>query len=109
MSEPGQYVTSDIAGEPVVIVRGNDDVLRGFFNVCRHHAAAVMTEPEGKASAASLSLSRLDLFAGRRVERHAGFLRRLQFRSSENGLVPVELADWENWVFVKFEQRSDVA
>ena len=46
----GNYVTSDIAGEPVVIVRGNDDVLRGFFNVCRHHAAAVMTEPEGKAA-----------------------------------------------------------
>src|SRR5262249_16472040 len=47
---PGQYVTSDIAGEPIVIVRGNDGVLRGFFNVCRHHAAAVMTEPQGKAA-----------------------------------------------------------
>ena len=23
---------------------------RAFFNVCRHHAAAVMTEPEGKAA-----------------------------------------------------------
>ena len=27
-----------------------DNVLRGFFNVCRHHAAAVMTEPEGTAN-----------------------------------------------------------
>ena len=50
VAEPGKYVTTDIAGEPVVIVRGNDGVLRGFFNVCRHHAAAVMTEPEGKAA-----------------------------------------------------------
>ncbi|MFN2514528.1 MAG: aromatic ring-hydroxylating dioxygenase subunit alpha, partial [Pyrinomonadaceae bacterium] len=46
----GQYVTSDVAGEPIVIVRGADNVLRGFFNACRHHAAAVMTEPEGQAS-----------------------------------------------------------
>ena len=45
--EPGQYVTLELAGEPILIVRGNDDVLRGFFNVCRHHAAAVMTEPAG--------------------------------------------------------------
>ena len=65
LAEPGKYVTTDIAGEPVVIVRGNDGVLRGFFNVCRHHAAAVMTEPEGKARAASLSVSRLDLLARR--------------------------------------------
>src|SRR6185503_14785638 len=46
----GQYITADIAGEPLVIVRGSDNVLRGFFNVCRHHAAAVMTETEGTAT-----------------------------------------------------------
>ena len=43
--EPGQYVTAEIGNEPIVTVRGNDRQLRGFFNVCRHHAAAVMTEP----------------------------------------------------------------
>src|ERR1044071_2013421 len=47
--EPGQYLTWEIAGEPVVVVRGEDGALGGFFNVCRHHAAAVMTEPEGRA------------------------------------------------------------
>ena len=49
LREPGQYVTWEISGEPVVIVRGSDGQLRGFFNVCRHHAAAVMTEPAGTA------------------------------------------------------------
>src|SRR4051812_12844134 len=50
VANSGQYVTTDVAGEPVVIVRGSDGVLRGFFNVCRHHAAAVMTEAEGTAA-----------------------------------------------------------
>src|SRR6267142_3158572 len=45
VSKAGQYVTSEIAGEPIVVVRGNDDRLRAFYNVCRHHAAAGMTEP----------------------------------------------------------------
>src|SRR4051812_5880717 len=49
LREPGRYVTWELAGEPLVIVRGDDGELRGFFNVCRHHAAAVMTEPEGSA------------------------------------------------------------
>ena len=38
------------AGEPIVLVRGSDEVLRGFFNVCRHHAAAVVNAPEGSAT-----------------------------------------------------------
>jgi len=49
LSEPGRYVSTDIAVEPIVVVRGSDEILRGFFNVCRHHAATVMTEPEGSA------------------------------------------------------------
>src|SRR5262249_48310817 len=50
VAQPGQFVTSTVAGEPLVAVRGNDGVLRAFYNVCRHHAAAVVTEPCGKAS-----------------------------------------------------------
>jgi choline monooxygenase len=40
---PGLYVACEVAGEPVAIVRGEDDMVRSFFNVCRHHAAAVVT------------------------------------------------------------------
>jgi choline monooxygenase len=57
--EPGRYITCDVAGEPMLLVTGHDGVVRGFYNVCRHHAAALMTEPQGRAS--SLSLSRVDL------------------------------------------------
>ena len=50
LQEAGSYVTFTIAGEPGVLVRGTDGVLRAFFNVCRHHAAAVMTAPSGIAA-----------------------------------------------------------
>src|SRR5262245_10306208 len=36
----GSYATTEIAGEPIVIVRGSDEKLRGLFNVCRHQTAA---------------------------------------------------------------------
>src|SRR4051794_18294105 len=39
---PGAFVTTRIAGEPVAVVRGEDGVLRGFINVCRHKAATVL-------------------------------------------------------------------
>jgi len=39
----GDYVAGSITGEPHVIVRNQDGHLNAFFNVCRHHAAQVMS------------------------------------------------------------------
>src|SRR5437773_1423426 len=47
--EKGNFFTADLAGEPIVVARGEDGQLRAFNNVCRHHAAAVVTEAEGCA------------------------------------------------------------
>lgn len=38
---PGDYFTGNLAGDPYVVVRDHDGTLRGFHNVCRHHAAQV--------------------------------------------------------------------
>lgn len=45
--EPGQYFTATIAGEPLLIVRGNDGEVRALSNVCRHRAGPVASG-EGK-------------------------------------------------------------
>lgn len=44
LPEPGDYSTLDLYGEPLVLVRGEDDRLRVFSNVCRHRAHTVMSE-----------------------------------------------------------------
>ena len=36
---PGDYMTHDYAGVPLVLVRHEDGLLRGFLNVCRHRGA----------------------------------------------------------------------
>src|SRR6185436_9407399 len=43
----GQFFTTTIANEPLLIVRGNDGVLRAMSNVCRHRAGPV-ARGEGK-------------------------------------------------------------
>ncbi|HEY3741577.1 MAG TPA: SRPBCC family protein [Bryobacteraceae bacterium] len=45
VAEPGQYFSCEIGGEPIVVVRGKDRVVRAFANVCRHRAAALVNEP----------------------------------------------------------------
>src|SRR5271166_515484 len=34
--QPGHYFLCELAEESVIIVRGRDDALRAFANVCRH-------------------------------------------------------------------------
>lgn len=47
LAEPGRFVCGTVAGERYVIVRDENGSLQAFYNVCRHHAAAV-AEGEGK-------------------------------------------------------------
>jgi choline monooxygenase len=43
VASPGSYFTAEVAGEPLVVVRGGDGVLRVLSNVCRHRAGPVAT------------------------------------------------------------------
>jgi choline monooxygenase len=43
----GQFFTTVVANEPLLIVRGNDGVLRALSNVCRHRAGPI-ARGEGK-------------------------------------------------------------
>jgi len=51
VSQPGSFVAGDVAGEPVVVVRGSDNHLRAFSNVCRHRGSTLV---EGSGSASVL-------------------------------------------------------
>ena len=44
---PGDYVTDELSGEPLLIVRGEDGALRAFYNVCRHRGARVACDAAG--------------------------------------------------------------
>jgi choline monooxygenase len=101
--KPGQYVTCELAGEPLLIVRGGDGVLRGFFNVCRHHAAAVMTEAEGEARNLRCPYHGWTYTLEGELRGAPDFAGVCDFNRAANGLLPVETAVWENWVFVKLE------
>lgn len=107
VSEPGQFVTLEIAGEPILLVRGNDNVLRGFFNVCRHHAAAVMTEATGTAKQLRCPYHGWTYSLAGDLKAAPDFAGVCNFERAANGLAPVAIAIWEKWVFVKLESAPD--
>ena len=103
VAEPGQYVTATVGTEPIVVVRGADHVLRAFFNVCRHHAAAVMTAPCGKADRLRCPYHGWTYALDGQLRGVPEFDGVAGFERAENGLVPVSVATWEQFVFVHLD------
>src|SRR5579859_2509401 len=46
--EVGNYVTYDIAGESLVVVRTAPDVIKAYYNVCQHRGRILMDQPAGR-------------------------------------------------------------
>jgi choline monooxygenase len=107
ITRPGKYVTSDIAAEPIVVVRGEDDVVRGFFNVCRHHAAAVMTEAEGHANQMRCPYHGWTYSLAGELKGTPDFSAVCNFEKEAHGLARVSTSNWEKWVFAKLAGESD--
>jgi phenylpropionate dioxygenase-like ring-hydroxylating dioxygenase large terminal subunit len=47
LPEPGSYLLWDIAGQPVLLIHGDDGTVRAFYNTCSHRGAPVVIEPRG--------------------------------------------------------------
>lgn len=100
LAEPGDHLAIDVVGEPLVVVRGDDGVLRAFVRLCPHRGLPLV--PEGRG--------RLDRFTcGYHLWtfRHDGsligapFARELPgFDPCEHALRAVALEEWLGFVFV---------
>ena len=106
VEKPGQYVTASVAGEPVVAVRGSDGKLRAFYNVCRHHAMTVMNEPCGHAQHMRCPYHGWTYNLEGQLRGMTEFEGVCNFDRAQNGLVPIRVETWENFVFVNLDPHA---
>src|SRR5437868_10561573 len=106
VEKAGQFVSAFVAGEPVVAVRGNDGVLRAFYNVCRHHAAKVVTKPCGSASILHCPYHGWNYGLDGSLKGMPEFDGVKNFERQENCLVPVKAEIWEAFVFVTLDPKA---
>lgn len=106
VARPGQYFTASVASEPIVVVRGSDGKLRAFFNVCRHHAMTVMTEPCGQAQHMRCPYHGWTYNLEGELRGMTEFEGVSDFDRSKNGLIPVRVETWEKFVFVNLDAKA---
>jgi choline monooxygenase len=106
VEEPGGFVSATVAGEPIVAVRGSDGQLRAFYNVCRHHAARVVTETCGIASLLHCPYHGWNYGLDGSLKGMPEFDGVKNFERRDNGLVPVKAEIWEAFVFVNLDPQA---
>ena len=103
VSEPGDWFEHRLGRYSVVLVRGDDGVLRGFQNVCRHRGNTICQGSGSGANELRCPYHRWtwDL-AGRlrEVPSRRGFG---PLRTEDLGLVPVRVDTWARLVFVNLD------
>ena len=102
---PGDYFTFDLIGEPLLVVRGEDGILRGFYNVCRHRAG------NPASGCGNRKLFRCG-YHGWTYRLDGALLVTPEFEGVENfnpqdfGLAPVRLEEWFNLIFVNLDPAA---
>ena len=99
LGAPGDYLTYELAGQPILIVRGRDGVLNAMSNVCRHRMSTLL---DGAGNIRSIV-----------CPYHAwtynldGSLRGAPFMKQTTGfckedyrLQPIRCEEWLGWVYI---------
>ncbi len=102
----GQFFTFDVNAEPLLVVRSDDGNLRAFYNVCRHHAAAVEPQSAGCAKQFRCPYHGWTYGNDGALKGMVEFEGVCNFERKDNGLVPVRVDTWENFIFVNLDGKA---
>ncbi len=108
---PGDAMPITAAGLPLLVVRGQDNEIRVFHNVCRHRATMIVTAPETGLRRLSCpyhawtyaldgKLEAIPYFDGTKQGTRCNLDR------SQLGLIPVRSATWHHWIFVNIHENA---
>lgn len=103
-SGPGDYIAGEVAGRPVLAVRGKDGQLRAFHNVCRHRAGPLVMDKRGSCGAElTCKYHGWRYTLDGRLRSAVGFGATEDFDPRDFGLHPVRIETWRGFVFVNLD------
>lgn len=101
---PGDWVTTDIAGHRLLMVRGKDGILRAFHNVCRHRAGPLVSGASGHCEGELVcAYHGWRYVLDGRLRAATGFGAADGFDPREFGLLTLRLETWRGLVFATMD------
>ncbi|MEZ5755553.1 MAG: Rieske 2Fe-2S domain-containing protein [Paracoccaceae bacterium] len=99
LKEPGDYLTMEIAGEPVIILRDRDGQLRGLSNVCRHRMSTLL-EGRGRVRAIVCPYHAWTYNLDGSLRGAPAMTLNETFCKDQVHLPKIRVTDWHGWIMV---------
>jgi choline monooxygenase len=106
IAHPESFFTAEVAGEPVLVVRDKQGVLRAFSNVCRHRAGPIALGSGCKNVLRCQYHGWTYTLDGRLIG--TPDVEGVEFFDrSTMGMVSLRLETWEQFIFVNFDLQAE--
>ncbi len=102
MANPGDYLATDVAGIPIIIIRDREGAVRAFANSCRHRGTQLLTG-EGNCRAIVCPYHNWAFDLDGALVSAAGMEETVGFDKKDHALVPLRLESWAGFLFVNFD------
>jgi phenylpropionate dioxygenase-like ring-hydroxylating dioxygenase large terminal subunit len=107
LPDPGSYKLCDVAGAPILLARGEDGHVRGFYNACRHRGAPVVRGECGSARQLTCQFHSWTYNLSGELVRVPDERDFVDLDRSERGLPPVRCEQWGGWHFVNLDPDAE--
>jgi choline monooxygenase len=105
LTAPGSWLSAEVAGEPVVVLRDLKGRLRAFYNVCRHRGGPLaLGDGCGRVLKCQYHGWTYQLDGTLRGVPHWNLVE--LFDREDYGLVPVRVDSWDGLLFVNLDEAA---
>lgn len=105
IAAPGDYMTFDIMGEPIVLTRDGDGEIHAFYNLCAHRGVEVVAGA-GNARQFKCPYHAWTYDLGGKLLGAAYMDDIAGFDRDACRMRPIAAEVWEGWVFVNFDDEA---
>ncbi len=107
VKNPGQFITAAITNIPILIIRDNNNILRGFHNVCRHRASKILLDKEGKCKSLVCPYHGWRYGLNGKLQNSPYFYGAEDFNPDNFSLFPIKVSEEFGLVFVNINVDSE--
>jgi phenylpropionate dioxygenase-like ring-hydroxylating dioxygenase large terminal subunit len=105
VAQAGDYFTTRIVGEPIVVARGRDGQINAMSSVCAHRAMLV-AEGAGNARMFLCPYHHWAYGLDGRLVGAPAMEKTCNFRKEDNGLATFAVEIWNGFIFVNFDKQA---
>ena len=105
ISEPGDFLTHEIAGVAVLVVRQSDNQIKAFVNACAHRFACLVPDGKGSAKRFTCRYHAWTYAISGELVRAPYMDMKAGFDPAQHRLRPLQVSSWEGFLYVTLAEQ----